>query len=97
MLENDKRYAPLIEKACKKKWTHDESLIHFSRTATKLQDTMSSGLLISIAHQDVHLADMEGGKSTTDVSSLYISFGVDGFPPRYSGSIVGFRLSFPVA
>jgi CCCH-type zinc finger len=43
MLEHDKRYTVVIERACEKKWNYEESLIHFNRVATKISDTKPSG------------------------------------------------------
>jgi hypothetical protein len=41
LLESDKRYAPILEKAQEKEWSNEECQIHFDRTAAKMNDQIS--------------------------------------------------------
>ena len=42
LLESDKRYAPILEKAQEKEWSNEECQIHFNRHAAKLSDQIKT-------------------------------------------------------
>ena len=42
LLESDKRYAPILEKAQEKEWTNEECQIYFNRHAAKLSDQIKT-------------------------------------------------------